>query len=133
MVGHAGAVTTRGEEQHMNPVERIERATAVGAEKMKGVTLDDLSKPTPCADFDVRALLNHVIGGLDMLRVAAEGGKAVPPSGDQFGSDPGATYAERRTALLGALQAEGVFDRNWEMPFGALPGSMMAGIAFMEH
>jgi uncharacterized protein (TIGR03086 family) len=26
-----------------------------------------------------------------------------------------------------------VFDATWEMPFGAMPGKMMAGIAFMEH
>ena len=43
----------------MDPVERIERATAVAAEKVKGVSTADLSKATPCSDYDVRALLNH--------------------------------------------------------------------------
>jgi uncharacterized protein (TIGR03086 family) len=117
----------------MDPIERIESATAFAAGKVKGVLPDDLSKPTPCAEFDVRALLNHVIGGMEMLRVAAEGGKASPPEGDQFGSDPGAVYDERRASLLTAVRGDGVLDRNWEMPFGSLPGSMMAAIAFMEH
>jgi uncharacterized protein (TIGR03086 family) len=31
------------------------------------------------------------------------------------------------------LRDPGVLDRAWEMPFGTLPGQMMAGIAFMEH
>lgn len=117
----------------MNAIERIERATAFAAEKVKGVTSDDLAKPTPCPDFDVRALLNHVIGNLEMLRSAAAEGKAPLPQGDQFGSDPGAVYAERRAALIAALQGDGVLDGNWEMPFGTLPASMMASIAFMEH
>lgn len=117
----------------MDPIERIESATTFAAGKVKAVTPDDLSKPTPCAEFDVRALLNHVIVGMEMLRVAAEGGKPSLPDGEQFGSDPGAVYDERRASLLTALRGDGVLDRNWEMPFGSMPGSMMAGIAFMEH
>ena len=117
----------------MDPIERIKRATEFASEKIQPVTQADLSKPTPCSEFDVRALLNHVIGGLEMLTTAAKGGKATIPEGDQFGSDAGAAYEERREALIGALGGEGVLDRNWEMPFGSMAGSMMAGIAFMEH
>lgn len=117
----------------MDPIERIDRATAFAAEKVKGVSQADLSKSTPCAEFDVRALLNHVIGGLGMLTTAAEGGKSAMPEGDQFGADPGADYEQRRQKLVAALRGEGVLDRPWEMPFGTLPGAMMASIAFMEH
>lgn len=117
----------------MDPIERIERATAFASEKVKGVTPADLSKPTPCSEFDVRGLLNHVIGGLAMLTTAADGGKAAMPEGDQFGSDPAGVYDQRRRALITAVRGEGALDRNWEMPFGTMPGAMMAGIAFMEH
>ena len=117
----------------MDPIERIEQATALANEKVRGVTPADWSKPTPCAEFDMRALLNHMIGGLGMLTTAAAGGKSEIPHGDQFGSDPAGTYDERRTQLLAAIRMPGVLDRNWEMPFGSMPGTMMAGIAFMEH
>jgi uncharacterized protein (TIGR03086 family) len=117
----------------MDPIDRIERATAFASEKVKGVGAADLSKPTPCSEFDTRALLNHMIGGLGMLSTAAEGRPAAMPEGDQFGSDPAAVYDQRRGALITALHGEGVLDRNWQMPFGTLPGAMMAGIAFMEH
>jgi uncharacterized protein (TIGR03086 family) len=114
-------------------IERIERATSFAAGKVEHVTAAEMSKPTPCPDFDVRTLLNHMIGNLRMLAVAAEGGKAAIPKGDQFGTDPGGAYNQRRDALLGALRSPGVLDRNWEMPFGSMAGNMMAGIAFMEH
>lgn len=117
----------------MDPIDRIERATAFAGEKVEHVAPSDMSRPTPCSEFDVRALLNHMIGNLGMLTVAAEGAKSTLPEGDQFGSDPAGTYAERRNALLVALRTAGVLDRNWEMPFGSMPGQMMAGIAFMEH
>src|SRR5579863_385130 len=117
----------------MDPVKRIERATAFASEKVNQVKPGDMTKPTPCAEFDVQALLNHMLGGLTMLTAAAGGGTATMPEGDQFGSDPGATYDERRDALLEAVQSPGVLERNWEMPFGSMAGGMMAGIAFMEH
>ena len=117
----------------MEPVERIEKATAHTATIVHGVRSGQLSDPTPCSEFDVRALLNHMIGGLDMLRNAAAGGEPKMPEGDQFGEDPGADYDARRTKLLEALASEGVLDRGWKMPFGELPGQMMASIAFVEH
>jgi uncharacterized protein (TIGR03086 family) len=117
----------------MEPIERIEKATALASEKVHGIKQDQLSDPTPCSELDVRALLNHLIGGLEMLREAATGGKPAMPDGDQFGDDPGKTYDERRANLLAAISEPGVLDRNWEMPFGSMPGKMMAGIVFMEH
>jgi uncharacterized protein (TIGR03086 family) len=117
----------------VDPIKRIELATAFASDKVKQVTAADMAKPTPCAEFDLHALLNHLLGGLSMLTTAASGGKATMPEGDQVGSDPGATYDERRSALLSALEDPGVLERNWEMPFGSMAGGMMAGIAFMEH
>jgi uncharacterized protein (TIGR03086 family) len=117
----------------MDPIERIDRATAFANEKVAGVAPSDLGSPTPCSEFDVRALLNHMIGGLEILTTAANGGKAQMPQGDQFGDDPGAVYDERRRALMTALGGEGALERDWEMPFGTMSGAMMAQIAFMEH
>ena len=117
----------------MDPIERIDRATAFASEKVSGVAPNDLGSPTPCSEFDVRALLNHMIGGLGMLCTAASGGKAQMPEGDQFAEDPGTVYEERRRALMNAVRGEGALERDWEMPFGTMSGPMMAQIAFMEH
>ena len=116
----------------MDSVERIEKATAVASKVVNGVQQDDLSNPTPCTEFDVRELLRHMIGGLGMLTTAAEGGEAKMPEGDVF-SDPGKDYDAGREKLLAAIRSEGVFDRGWKMPFGELPGQMMATIAYVEH
>jgi uncharacterized protein (TIGR03086 family) len=117
----------------VDPIERIDRATAFAEEKVKGVRAADMPKPTPCTEFDVRTLLNHMIGNLGLLTTAASGGKAERPQGDQFDADAGAAYAKGRNDLLAALGAPGVLARDWQMPFGSLAGSMMANVAFMEH
>ncbi len=117
----------------MEPIERIEKATALASEKVHGIKADQLGDPTPCSDFKVKDLLNHLLGGLEMLRDAATGGAPAMPDGDQFSDDPGKVYDERRAKLLEAIKAPGVLEKPWKMPFGEMPGKMMAGIAFMEH
>ncbi len=119
----------------MDAVERIEKATQEASNAVHGVKPDQLEQPTPCTEFDVRGLLNHLLGGMNMLSTAASGGKAAMPDGDLVGdgSEVGARYDAARNKLLEAIREPGVFDKNWEMPFGTLPGQMMAGIAFVEH
>jgi uncharacterized protein (TIGR03086 family) len=117
----------------MDPIERIERATKHASKAVHGVKADQLDQATPCSEFDVRALLNHMLGGLEMLRTAAEGGESKMPEGDQFGADPGKEYDERAAKLVDAVRQAGTLERTWKMPFGELPGQMMASIAFVEH
>jgi uncharacterized protein (TIGR03086 family) len=117
----------------METLERIEKATEQCQIAIDGVSAADLDKPTPCSEFDVKDLLNHVIAGMSMLKTAASGGKATPPEGNIVGDDPAGQYKAAREELLDVLGQDGVFDKTWEMPFGAMPGKMMAGIAFLEH
>jgi uncharacterized protein (TIGR03086 family) len=117
----------------MDAYERIEKATAVCGEAVSNVKPDQFDNATPCAEFNVKDLLRHIIGGLGMLDEAANGGSPGMPDVDIVSDDPGGQYAEARAKLLETLKQPGVFDKTWAMPFGQMPGKMMAGIAFMEH
>lgn len=117
----------------MDPIERIERAAKNTSPIVHGVKESQYGDPTPCSEFDVKALLNHMIGGLEMLRQAASGEDAQMPEGDQFGADPGKEYDARVATLLDTIKKPGVLDETWKMPFAPLPGQMMASIAFVEH
>src|SRR6187431_2264085 len=53
---------------------------------LRGITDDQLAAPTPCAEFDVRALLGHLLTWGPTL-VGSAYGRAVPPastSGDDW-------------------------------------------------
>ena len=117
----------------MDPIERIEQATKRTSKIVHGVKPDQYGERTPCSEFDVKALLNHMIGGLEMLWDAAAGGSPAMPDGDQFGDDPGKVYDERAAKLLDVIKQPGALDKTWTMPFAPMPGQAMASIAFVEH
>ena len=56
-----------------DPVVLFERATVRAATVMAGVSADHLSGPTPCTDWDVQHLIDHMVGGTDYLLAALAG------------------------------------------------------------
>ena len=117
----------------MDQIERIERASEFARQKIAMVRPGDLTKATPCTEFDVRALLDHVLGGLSMMTAAALEQPPDTAGGSQFGEDPSGVYEERSAALLQALRTPGALGRDWQLPFGAMSGETMAQVIFMEQ
>jgi len=117
----------------MDPIQRIEKAVQHASKAVHGVKAEQYGDQTPCSEFKVKDLLNHMLGGLEMVRDAASGGSPAMPEGDQVGADPGKEYDARSARLLDVIREPGTLDRTWKMPFGEFPGQAMAGIAFVEH
>ncbi|HZX06437.1 TIGR03086 family metal-binding protein [Kribbella sp.] len=96
----------------MDVVELHNRTVANFAELVAGVAADQWSAPTPCTDWDVRALVNHVVGEerwtppLMEGRTIAEVGNAL--DGDLLEEDPaGAASAAAREAEAAATRPIG--------------------------
>lgn len=118
----------------MDPISVFRKAVDQTGRIVAGVKLDQLSGPTPCADWDTRALLNHTIGVVAMFDDAAQ---TKPFTGSMFaddnvGDDPGASYEQRAAVLRDTLAQPGVLDRTWTMPFGEVPGAVGLGFATLE-
>lgn len=99
-----------------------------------GVRPEDLPKPTPCKDWDVRLLLNHIIGGNKMVAQVARGGR-VDASGvmeDHTFPDPGSNYLASADELLAVWAEPGALERGVHMPFGDIPGSAAVSIHFLD-
>lgn len=72
-------------------------AAAAGFNRVVATTTKaQLDAPTPCADYDVRALLNHVLYWAPVLAAAAN--RAAPPED----RPPNTEVAEQETNLVGA-------------------------------
>jgi uncharacterized protein (TIGR03086 family) len=118
----------------MDQIENFTRAVDQTGRIVAGVTPDQLGGATPCIEWDVRALLNHTIAGVQMFDDAAQE-KEFDMSRherDVMGGDPADSYAEGAARLKETLGQPGVLDRTWTMPFGATPGQIAIGAATVE-
>ncbi len=93
-------------------VENEQAATLDGVMRktegiIAGVKPDQLDLPTPCTDWNVRQLENHLVGWARHF-AARESGQEVAgdPSGYQAGADPAREFDEARPTLVGALDGK---------------------------
>jgi uncharacterized protein (TIGR03086 family) len=72
-----------------------------------GTRPDQLVLATPCTDWDVRALLRHIVGGPHVFAAMIRGERVDPsaPQPDRLGDgDPAAAFGDARRALETALR-----------------------------
>lgn len=86
---------------------------------------DQWAAATPCIEWDVRALVNHVAGEylwvrelLDGKTIAEVGGRL---DGDVLGSDPLQALTAAHRQALNAVDEPGALDRTVHLSFGDLP------------
>jgi uncharacterized protein (TIGR03086 family) len=77
---------------------------------------NQLDAPTPCDDWDVQTLLNHMVATQQYFVRSARGEAASPPVGepsdDLIGDDPGAAYEQGRDETIRAFSEDGVIERT---------------------
>jgi uncharacterized protein (TIGR03086 family) len=88
----------------------------------------DLGNPTPCANFTLRDVLDHMIGGATSFVPAFRGEQppeaATSPAGAE--EDPTADFRRAMDDLLAAVNSPGAMERTVSAPFGDVPGSVFA-------
>lgn len=112
----------------MDPLTQFEQlGPALGA-VLTGVRADQLDEPTPCADFTVRGVLEHMIGGASAFAAAYRGEEASAPQ-------PGDPVDDVQAALadLGAsISSPGALDRTISAPFGDIDGVTFARFVVLD-
>jgi uncharacterized protein (TIGR03086 family) len=123
----------------MEQFTAFERAVTSTAEIVKGTAASRLGAPTPCSEWDVRALLSHVIGTLwlaeGLLSDQAPRYPMMPgglPPADLVGDDPAAAYAEAAAAALVAAKSGDALTRLHVTPLGEMPGPALAGFTTLD-
>jgi uncharacterized protein (TIGR03086 family) len=89
-----------------------------------GISDDDLDQPTPCRDFTVAGVLEHMIGGATAFAPAFRGDAAAPA--DAPTGTPQERFDAAMAELANAVHTPGAQERTIAAPFGDVPGSMFA-------
>jgi uncharacterized protein (TIGR03086 family) len=103
-----------------------------------GIQPDQMSAPTPCTQWDVRGVLNHVTGGSIMFAECVENGSisdeefARLGSADLVGDQPSAVFGAAADRALAAFGQPGALERIVTLPFGTMPAGVAANIAVFD-
>ena len=118
----------------MDIIKLHDRALEATTSIVANVDTSQFGGATPCAAFDVRELLNHMIGGNHRFVKIAHGepGESVPATGDFVRNDALTPYRESAEAVSKAWSDPSVLERTAHLPFGDFPGAFAIGIHTVE-
>jgi uncharacterized protein (TIGR03086 family) len=120
----------------MNESEAFRRATDAFMERARRIEPEQWSAATPCTEWDVRALVNHV-GGEYLWVQELMAGKTIAEVGDRLdgdvlGDDPLSTLDRAQRAAVAALAEPDALRRTVHLSFGDTPASDYATQMFID-
>ncbi|WP_043630015.1 TIGR03086 family metal-binding protein [Nonomuraea candida] len=103
----------------------LKRAAAGTSALVREIKDDQLGLPTPCADYDVKALLTHLEWGADLFESLGLGGGLVPPK--EYTGD----FPERVARMLAVWERPEAWEGVSEA-MGGLPKPVLANMALTD-
>jgi uncharacterized protein (TIGR03086 family) len=121
------------------PLEDLANALTGFRDLVEGVPDDRWSAPTPCPEWNVRELVNHMTGNNLFVSTLLRGKPRPSPeelaafrARDFLGSDPIAAFELSADELNAAFASPGALDRLIVMPIGTVPGAEVVGLRLTE-
>ena len=120
-----------------DPLELLERTTRSANDVVAGVKIDQLDDATPCTEWKVRDLLNHMVGTAQLFGSAAAGDKSdinpfqTPPD-DVIGDDPATAYDKAAQSMVTSWRNRGL-DGTVTLVRGEMPATGACMIAVCDH
>jgi uncharacterized protein (TIGR03086 family) len=112
----------------MEVLDQLDQLGPLLAAVVGGIRADQLDNPTPCANFAVRGVLEHMIGGATTFAAAFRGLEPGQPDT----TDVLTAFAPTLTELAEAVHSPGALDRTIRAPFGEVPGATFARFVVLD-
>src|SRR5438132_7016301 len=110
-----------------DPVDLFRRAQGEFDRRVAAIKDDQWKDATPCTDWDVRALVHHLVYEMVWAPPLFEG-KTVADVGDQYegellGDDPKGAWEKAKAPALAAVSKPGAMVDTVHLSFGDIPGA----------
>lgn len=110
------------------------RAATSNAELIANVAPDQFDQATPCGDWDVRALVGHMIAGNHLYEHVARTGstEGFDFTADFIGTDAGASFDASLAVADEAFAPDEVLTSDFTMPWATMPGEAAIGMHVVD-
>jgi uncharacterized protein (TIGR03086 family) len=115
----------------MDDIDLLQSVLAKDEALIAAVGSDQLRGPTPCPDYDVGTLVNHIVGWAQAFEAGANGREHEGDPATYTSADPVADFREAAAGVVAGWRAGGV-DRKVGITGGKLPGQMVLAMTIME-
>ena len=112
----------------MDPITQLEQLGPHLDGVVAGIAPEQLANPTPCDDFTVRGVLEHMIGGATAFAAVYRGQEPQDPDLSDLLGDFGPVIGD----LFAAISAPGALDQTVAAPFGEVPGETFARFVVLD-
>lgn len=103
-----------------------------------GIEPEQLDNPSPCEEWTVRDVLNHVTAGATMFTVCLRDGAISDEVlgelilGDNLGDNYKDSFRTAAADAMTAFSAPGAMDKIVKLPFGEMPAGVAVNIAIFD-
>jgi uncharacterized protein (TIGR03086 family) len=112
------------------------RAQAAFEQRLCLVEVDDWPRPTPCSEWDVHALVNHVVGGNRRYAMLLHGASAEAVqrtrTEDHLGANPSAAFTTTAIELAATFREDGALTRVAHHPIGDRTGAELLAMRVLD-
>ncbi|PXX68713.1 uncharacterized protein (TIGR03086 family) [Nocardia tenerifensis] len=116
-----------------NVIGQIDRALDATSVIVAALDEGSMAAPTPCREWDVRTVLNHMVGGMHIYAAALSGtDSGADHESDWLGGDPQGAYAAAAEVDRAAWHRPDALDYTIHISLGALPAAAAALVHLTE-
>jgi uncharacterized protein (TIGR03086 family) len=120
-----------------SPLDQLTAAVGDFEKVLAGIGQDQWTLPSPCSEWTVHQVANHVQFGNRQFAAAIAGTPEGPwrkdPEADLLGDKPVAAFRDLADAMLVAFGQPGVFERIVVVGVGPVPGIAALHLRIVEH
>ena len=112
-----------------NPVELFEKATSGVNKILSGIKHEQIDNQTPCSEWKVKGLIEHLVGGATHLNASLSGGSSASPSSDNLAENYSSVVAD----VLKNASDPSALDAQVATPAGEMSAAQFMGILSLDN